>query len=210
MSYARDGKGSLRCLVCGAENVGRADYAVRGHERGNRHKKAMANQPILYPNAVWKPLTGHSAPGTFGQRNLIVLHITGGSTMDGAFQTFLTSVAPKRVSAHFIIDRDGTIYQLLSLDETAWHAASVNLHSIGIEHVAIPVKLMATEEQYTASALLVRWLCGHLGIPVDRAHVREHCEASPGDNHPLCCHASLDIDRVVSLSAAMPADSAGG
>lgn len=166
----------------------------------------MNTEPILYPNSVWKPLTCHSEPGTLAQRNTVVLHITGGSTMEGAYQTFAKSVKPKRVSAHFIIDRDGTIYQLLSISETAWHARAVNSHSVGIEHVAVPGTLMATEEQYASSAMLVKWLCGQLDIPIDRNHVRDHNEASPGDLHVLCCKGALNPDRVVSLAVLLPKD----
>lgn len=166
----------------------------------------MDTEQIVYPNAVWKPLTGHSEPGTVAQRNTVVLHITGGSTMEGAFQTFAKSEKPKRVSAHFIIDRDGTIYQLLSISETAWHASSANAHSVGVEHVAVPGKLMATEEQYAASALLVKWLCGQLGIPIDRNHVRDHNSVSPQDLHVLCCKGALNPDRVVSLAVLLPKD----
>ena len=161
------------------------------------------SEPILYHSAIWKPLTGHSAPGTVLQRNTVVLHITAGSTMEGAFNTFQGSLAPRRVSAHFIIDRDGTVYQLLSISETAWHASACNGHSVGIEHVAMPEKLMATEAQYAASAALVLWLCEQMKVPVDRAHVRSHNEASPADGHTLCCSGALDPDRVTAMAAAL-------
>jgi len=154
----------------------------------------------IYPKAIWTPLLGHSAPGTILQRYLIVLHITQGSTAIGAIETFQTSVAPHRVSAHFVIDRDGTVYQLLDLAETAWHASAVNGRSIGIEHVAIANKLLATDAQYQASAELVNWLCGILYVLCDRAHVVTHNEASVQDGHTLCCTGALDPDRVVNMA----------
>lgn len=203
MAYSRD-NGGLKCLVCGQSGIARVEQAIKGHERGKRHKEAMNTEPIQYPKAVWKPLGGHSAIGTLAQRNTIVLHITAGSTMDGAFETFKASVSPNRVSAHFIIDRDGTVYQLMSISETAWHASAVNAHSVGIEHVAVPGSLPATEAQYAASAALVKWLCGMMGIPIDRNHVRGHNEASPIDKHPLCCSGALSADRVVSMAVLLP------
>ncbi len=154
---------------------------------------------ILYPKAVSKPLLDHSVPGTLTQRKLLVMHITEGGTADGAIQTFKSSVAPHRVSAHFVIDRDGTVYQLLPLSDTAWHASQVNSVSVGIEHVAISGgKLPVTEAQYEASAALVGWLCGQLDIPCTRAFVKSHFEASPKDGHVLCCQPTLDLDRVVN------------
>jgi len=167
------------------------------------------------PFAQQHLLADHYAPGSQFKRNTIVLHITEGTTLQGAIATFEASVAPNRVSAHFIIGRDGTIVQCVSILNTAWHASQCNLHSIGIEHVALsqagadalnkrhpqgaPFREMpATELQYMQSARLVKWLCGVLGIPIDRNHIREHCEASPADGHVGCCHAALDPDRVVA------------
>lgn len=162
-----------------------------------------APQPILYQPAKWTPLLGHSLPGSIEQRNTVVLHVTDGSTAEGAIAWFRQSKAPNRISAHFVIDRDGTVYQLLDIRDTAWHASACNSHSIGIEHAAIAGKLMATDAQYEASAKLVAWCCKQMGVAVDRAHVREHCEASPADGHTLCCYGALDPDRVVAMAAAL-------
>jgi N-acetyl-anhydromuramyl-L-alanine amidase AmpD len=164
----------------------------------------MSLLPILYPKAKWVPLTDHSAPGNLTDRNTIVLHITDGPTAAGAIATFKASVAPHRVSAHFVIDRDGTVYQLLDIRETAWHASQANAHSVGIEHAAVPGKLPATDQQYSASAALVAWLCGEMKISCDRTHVRTHNEASPRDGHALCCTGALDPDRVVNAAKVIP------
>ena len=166
---------------------------------------APTKYPGLYPDAVWHPLIGHSASGSFSDRNTIVLHITEGPSAASAIATFEQSTTPHRVSAHFVIDRDGTVYQLLDLNYTAWHASQVNAHSIGIEHAAIAGKLMATEAQYAASAKLVNWLAHRMYILLDRAHVRDHFEASPIDGHILCSKGALDPDRVVELAQALDA-----
>jgi N-acetyl-anhydromuramyl-L-alanine amidase AmpD len=185
------------------------------------------SEPFWYPGAVHHPIFNHSLQGVISQRDLIVLHITEGVTASGAIRTFETSVAPKRVSAHFVIDRDkeATIYQLLPISDTAWHASAVNLHSIGIEHVALSqqgadnlnwqnkdriaaglkpwIHMPATPEQYAASAKLIAWLAGNLRIPVDRQHVRTHNEASPADGHTLCCTGALDPDWLVGIAQQM-------
>lgn len=168
---------------------------------------------IVYPGAKWRPLLNHSAPGRISDRNTIVLHITDGSTAEGAIATFQTSQTPHRVSAHFVIDRDGTVYQLVDCQDTAWHASQVNSHSIGIEHAAIAATpsgvmgatpgqpgLPCTPEQYAASAALVVWLANELKVPIDRAHIRTHNEASPRDGHVLCCTGALDPDKVVGMA----------
>ena len=37
------------------------------------------------------------------------------------------------ISVHFLIDNDGTIYQMLDTQHAAWHAGSINRSSIGVE-----------------------------------------------------------------------------
>ncbi len=158
-----------------------------------------------YARAVQNPLKDHcGAPGSL-KPSMIVLHITEGSTASGAIATFASSVAPHRVSAHFVIGRSGTVYQCVPLDCAAWHASEVNGHAIGIEHVAIAGKMFATEEQYVASSRLVDWLCRTFAIPCDRDHIKTHNEASPKDGHVLCCTGALNPDRVVNMAAALGA-----
>lgn len=180
-----------------------------------------------YPLAVQHILRDHYGIGSLEPRNTAVLHITEGTTASGAIATFEASVKPNRVSAHFVIDRDGTVTQLVSLLNTAWHASQCNAHSVGIEHVALSAEgaarlnqqyqariaagqqkafeaLPATDLQYAASAKLLQWICEQLQIPVDRAHIRTHNEASPRDGHTLCCTGALNPDRLVIQAQRIP------
>src|SRR5215831_17572350 len=161
-----------------------------------------------YPLAKQELVTDHSAPGTLEQRNLVVLHITMGPSDFGhdvapsalnVIAGFRASVSPKRVSSHFVIDRDGTVFQLMPLEETAWHASEVNSRSVGVETAAsADGKYPATGAQYAAAFVLVKWLCDLLKIPCDREHALSHNEASPADGHVKCCTAGLDPDKVVN------------
>lgn len=155
---------------------------------------------LYYPYAVQHPLKNHSRSGLVADKNTIILHITGGSTAAGAIAWFEQSTGKAAVSAHFVIDRDGTIFQLLPISDVAWHASQANSHSIGIEHAAVVEKQPCTPEQYAASATLLVWLCAQLGIPCDRNHIRTHNEASPRDGHTLCCTGGLDPDKVVAIA----------
>lgn len=73
--------------------------------------------------------------------SLIILHYTGMETAEGAL-TRLTDPAAK-VSAHYTVDEDGTIYRHVDEAMRAWHAghsfwrgeSDINAHSIGIEIV---------------------------------------------------------------------------
>ena len=73
--------------------------------------------------------------------SMIVLHYTGMPDAESALNR-LTSPEAK-VSAHYFIDEDGTIYRLVDEEKRAWHAgksrwrgiADVNSASVGIEIV---------------------------------------------------------------------------
>lgn len=91
-------------------------------------------------------LVDHPSPN-FDERNcrrpvdMVVLHYTGMPTAAAALQR-LTDPESK-VSSHYVIDEDGTIYRLVPEDKRAWHAGlafwrgvrDVNARSIGIELV---------------------------------------------------------------------------
>jgi len=55
----------------------------------------------------------------------------------------------RKLSCHFLLDLDGTIYQTLDLKERAWHAGKANDRSVGIE--------IANIGAYRTSQKLDRW-----------------------------------------------------
>lgn len=78
---------------------------------------------------------------TLSNVDTIVLHWTGGSTLNGAVDYLWTTLA----SYHFIIDKDGTVIQTKPLNEKSNHAGcsygpngiDVNTSSIGISFVTV-------------------------------------------------------------------------
>jgi len=73
--------------------------------------------------------------------SLIILHYTGMETMMGAVQKLIDP--DSKVSAHYTVDEDGTVYRHVDESKRAWHAGhsfwrgetDINKHSIGIEIV---------------------------------------------------------------------------
>ena len=57
------------------------------------------------------------------QVNAIVLHRTDSSTADSTLSTWRNRDAG--TGAHFLIDRDGTIHQTVSVDRQAWHVGAI-------------------------------------------------------------------------------------
>jgi hypothetical protein len=148
----------------------------------------------------------------------IVIHITDASTLNGTVRWFQDQRA--RVSAHYVIDRDGTVVQMVRHADVAWHARGSNTESIGIEHVAVAptvnaAGLLPTAAQYCASAALVRWLCDTYGIAVDRANIVGHSEADPRTNHHGCPNSVWDWNYFMGMVSsgtcyAPPADARVG
>jgi len=136
----------------------------------------------------------------FGERrgeaavDMLVLHYTDTQSAEDALD-ILTDPA-SQVSAHYLIDEDGTVYRLVAEDQRAWHAGlsfwrgerDVNSRSIGIElqnpgerfgYRAFP------EAQMNALTALVtgivsRWpiesrnILGHSDVACDRKHDPGH------------------------------------
>src|SRR5689334_6576404 len=88
------------------------------------------------------PVPFVESPNTSGARmepTLLVLHDTAGSTAAGAVAWFKNSAST--VSAHLVVERDGSITQCVEFDRVAWHTgksswrgkANCNGYAIGIE-----------------------------------------------------------------------------
>lgn len=88
-----------------------------------------------YTSPNFNERIGYAAP------NMIVLHYTGMKTAKDALERLCDPAA--EVSAHYVIDEDGTLYQLVDEEKRAWHAGvskwdgetDINSASIGIELV---------------------------------------------------------------------------
>lgn len=86
----------------------------------------------------------------------------------------------RQVSAHYVIDRNGEIYQMVDDSERANHCRGANQSLIGIEHVGRETEAL-TDEQAVSSAALIRWLLEQYEIP--RSNVFGH-DFTPDCNLP--------------------------
>ncbi len=100
---------------------------------------------------------------------MIVLHWTCIPDLNLTFRTFNKSTLPSNrhdklpgdlnVSSHFLVDRDGSIYQLMPENWMARHAIGLNHNAIGIENIGgIDGKDDLTKAQEKANAFLVCYL----------------------------------------------------
>jgi len=102
---------------------------------------------------------------------VIVEHYTAGLTFQGAWNTFASNTRHDGelpgTCAHFVIDRDGTIYQLVPLGTRCRHAVGMNYTAIGIEHVGTSdAMVLGDKAQMRSSLRLTLWLMQtfHIGI----------------------------------------------
>jgi N-acetylmuramoyl-L-alanine amidase len=136
--------------------------------------------PPRNPLATWVPSPNHEPRRPI----LIVLHATEQESVQRSLDTLRTRNRGGPVSAHYLIGRDGGLYQLVADDQRAWHAGAgrwgtitdINSASIGIEldndgHAEFP------PAQIDSLLRLLTDLCDRLRIP--RTQIVAHGEVAP-------------------------------
>jgi len=123
---------------------------------------------------------------------MIILHWTGIPSFTSTWNYFnrdraesareqLAAAGEVNVSAHFVVDRDGTIYRLMPETWMARHCIGLNHVAIGIENVGDGGKFPLTEAQVRANAALIRYLGGKYPI----THLIGHLEYRRMEGTPL-------------------------
>jgi N-acetylmuramoyl-L-alanine amidase len=150
--------------------------AACGADAGGSH---AATSTVPKPHIVVKPIpfgavrraeTAAYAKRHYGintwrleHPHVIVEHYTASDSFASAYSYFASN-APNLgelpgVCAHFIIDRDGTIYRLVRLNAMCRHTVGLNYTSFGIEHVGTSdAQILGNKAQLSASLALTVWL----------------------------------------------------
>jgi len=96
---------------------------------------------------------------------MIVLHWTAADNWEGTYNYFYhsegnyTEGGKLNVASHYLVDRDGTIYQLTPETALNRHAIGYNWCAIGVENVGgVNGREDLTEEQIQANIALVKYL----------------------------------------------------
>lgn len=123
--------------------------------------------------------------------DLLVIHTTCVPTVEEALTILCDPGRNGRVSAHYVIGRDGTVYQLVDEKKRAWHAGEsswegqtdLNSRSIGVE-----IQNAGNEDFPPAQMRAVRELCRAIvarhNIPAGRivghSDIAPHRKQDPG------------------------------
>ena len=142
-------------------------------------------------------------PGQFGSGDIVRLFT---NTLDAAAHPYFAAISGQRVSAHFLIRRDGALTQFVSCRQRAWHAGQsswngrerCNDFSLGVELEGCD-ELPFESAQYVRLVELVEALRAR--YPIDT--VIGHSDIAPGrKTDPGPC---FDWRRLASLGALLAA-----
>lgn len=119
-------------------------------------------------------------PSQFGSNDIERLFT---NTLDPTAHPYFSEIIHLRVSAHFLIRRDGGLIQFVSCHKRAWHAGvsswqgreRCNDFSVGIELEGSD-SLPFEDAQYRQLADLIEWL--RKGFPIES--IVGHSDVSPG------------------------------
>lgn len=124
---------------------------------------------------------GPSAAGFMRKESIkgLIIHITDGHI---ALPNLKAAWENRRASAHFAIDKDGTLAQYVPMSYRAWAVDGYKIDNewYSVENVAVNGEEL-TEEQLRMCAYLLAWLHGEYGVPIKLAQ-------SPNDSG-LAYHA---------------------
>jgi beta-N-acetylhexosaminidase len=108
--------------------------------------------------------------------------------------------------SHFVVDRDGTIYQLVSLKLMCRHTVGLNYTAIGIEHAGFrDGDVLGNRRELAASLRLTAWLKCRYGIRLSNVIGHNESLSSPyhrervarlrSQTHGDMTHASMQVYR---------------
>jgi N-acetylmuramoyl-L-alanine amidase len=180
------------------------------------------------PRIVWKPIpfgpARQAETAAYERRHYgldrstlvgphaIVEHYTANDSLAATWTAFASDAPDAELHerpgtcAQFVIDRDGTIYQLVRLPFVCRHTVGLNWTAIGIEHVGTSdAAVLGNARQLAASLALTLWLAYSYGIARndvighnESLRSRYHRERYPGwrcQTHGDWTHADMEVYR---------------
>jgi N-acetylmuramoyl-L-alanine amidase len=166
------------------------------------HRPRPHSTGVRKPPIVWDPIpfsaarksemvayaVRHYGLHTYALINphVIVIHFTETPDFQSTFNTFAPDTPDSELHelpntcAHFVIDRDGVIHQLVSLGIMCRHTVGLNWTAIGIEHVGYSdSEILDNPREIGASLALVHWLRCRYRIAVDNVIGHNESLSSP-------------------------------
>lgn len=152
--------------------------------------------PVLQGTQEFRRSPNRGAKFEAALPDTVVVHYTAGATLDSAVKTL--SDPASQASAHVVIDRDGSIVQLVELDTIAWHAGrSRHLNRSGLNRFSIGIEIVnAGRLKRTAAGELLTWSGGRIE-PRDAVELVHRNESAPAWWH---VYTEAQIDSTFELA----------
>ena len=138
------------------------------------------SKPIIVEK--WQKKNKYGRPGTPLNYTKVAIHYTGQADVKGsATVSYFNNVVANGykvngryiyASAHYVIDLDGTIYQLIPLDEMCYATNSANSYAVGIEVATTGKDNHYTDATYKSMVHLCAWLCDRKGLNCKKDIIR--------------------------------------
>jgi N-acetylmuramoyl-L-alanine amidase len=181
-------------------------------------RPSIRQWPIPYGAARRREMAAYSlrhyGEDTYALRRpkVIVEHFTETATAGEVYNTFAPDLPDSEfhelpnTCAHFLVERDGTIDQLVALTLRCRHTVGLNWTAIGIENVGFSDReILDDRAQMQASLRLTRWLrctyaitltnvIGH-NESLSSPYHRERVPAFQGQTHSDFNHADMHVYR---------------
>jgi N-acetylmuramoyl-L-alanine amidase len=214
----------------GASHQGSPATAARTETPVRATVAANPSNPVTVkkPRIVWDPIpfgpTRKAQMRAYAERHygidtyklidphVIVMHYTESPDFQSTYNTFAPDAPDSELHelpntcTHYVIDRDGTIYQLVSIHIMCRHTVGLNWTAIGIEHVGYSdQQVLGDRRQMAASLALVHWLRCRFHIEIRNVighnenlsspYHREKVAALRTQTHSDFKHADMQVYR---------------
>lgn len=186
--------------------------------------KLVGDPSTLLPPIVWKGTSNFFANRSgAGDPIAIIYHCTDDLVLDNTISWFQNGSS--NASSHFVIARDGTVYQFVSSKDGAWtngdynnprtdlawlnnaiaSGVNVNNRTISYEFVATP-STPPTEAQYQSAIALSRYFCHPkvYGINPNRSNQCRHADIN-SVSRSYCPGPNFDLERIIKALGGDPA-----
>lgn len=168
----------LAAVSLGASVHGTPIRAVVSGAAAAAPRPRIVQSPIPFPDARKRQMRRYSqrhyGEPAYKLRDVrtLVEHYTATTSYPSVFNTFAANAPDPELGelpgtcAHFVIEADGTIHQLVPLSIRCRHTVGLNDRSIGVEHVATSDGgVMGNARMLRASLRLTRWLQERYDVP---------------------------------------------
>jgi len=161
----------------------------------------------FYP--LSKHYGGPGAAGLMNKNNIkgLIVHITDGNSL---LSSLKTTWETRAASAHFAVDKGGTIAQYIPLSQRSWAVDGWKVDNLwySVENVAV-LGASLTDMQIRMCGYLLAWLNGEYQVPLrvastpDESGLSYHAmftKSKPCPGKPVIAQLQKIVDAAVGLS----------